>query len=656
MLGFFQILRRIFYSEEVDGNERIRHHNEALARSSSPPRSHQRISQDTSNYCSSAPIIMSQPESIERPRVAPSKVFSSSSQSIQLRNSSDPTIDKLIGERDCRTQSLVSSARVGSDKESLAKQPGASSKLITPSSPSSFMSDPPKKPPGSPAMPDPPKKPAGLPLGASSKLITPSSPSFFMSDPPKKPPGPPAMPDPPQNPAGLPPMPDPLKKLPEQMSTLPIYEIPEHFKDLLEKDKVPPFLRKPLSPSTYKDYFAALIFAEDYYYEKWKDFCLDGVTLKLHEESTSNKSRKSNEIVFRIEESDEIESVQKEKKIYVAIEIDSIPAKRPYLLSRDFVFVKPSGKNVTAFKGSISRVVNSKHVLVEFGDDFHMQYSSTCEYDVGFSLNRVCLKRFHQAIEAAVDPSFGNFLFPDLVPRSRYLIPTPLNFTCLDLDLEQKSAIYQILNFRGPPYLVVKKSCYKTGKRRWSRTEEVICRAILYIYRSFKDSRILVTAPTNSTCDLVMMSLQGEISEEEMFRANAAFREIEDVPDYILPSTLYKGECFTCPPLIDLCEFKVITSTFVSSFRLCKAGINSGHFTHIFMVNASSAPEPEVMITLANLANEATAVVITGSSEDHPPWIRSDIARRYGLKRSYLERLLQSEPYSSRDPRFVSFL
>jgi len=42
--------------------------------------------------------------------------------------------------------------------------------------------------------------------------------------------------------------------------------------------------------------------------------------------------------------------------------------------------------------------------VVEFGEDFLLQHHSTRKYDVSFSFNRVCLKRAHQAIEAASDP------------------------------------------------------------------------------------------------------------------------------------------------------------------------------------------------------------------------------------------------------------
>lgn len=141
-----------------------------------------------------------------------------------------------------------------------------------------------------------------------------------------------------------------------------------------------------------------------------------------------------------------------------------------------------------------------------------------------------------------------------------------------------------------------------------------------------------------------------------MFRANAAFRELDEVPDDVLPSCRYKGECFSCPPLQELRAFRVIFSTFVSSFRLHTVGISAGHFSHIFLVDASLAIEPETMIPLSNMAGEETAVIVTGSLEDNVGRVRSYIARSNGLRVSYFERLRKSSRYSSFDPVFITKL
>ncbi|XP_077247144.1 putative RNA helicase SDE3 isoform X2 [Tasmannia lanceolata] len=496
----------------------------------------------------------------------------------------------------------------GSDPPSTPKRPPGSQKGV--SDPPSL----PKRPPESQKRvsdpPIPPKRPPGSQKG--------------VSDPPSQPKRPPG----------------PLKGISNQKSGLSVYAIPEHLKDLIERDRVPDVLRKPLSPSTYVDFFAALLYAEDYYLKKWSEFILKGVTLEIREEWTSEKSVLKNNKIERKEE---------EKKTYVVFEIETIPEKRPYLLSRDYVFLQPAGKKVNPFEGILTRVVKSKYVYTEFGNDFHSQHSATRKYDVSFSFNRVCLKRSHHAVAAAMDLSF-QILFPQPVRRTNYLKPTSVFLSSHNFHQEEISAIHQILNLESPPPYLIEGSL--------SRTRLVIREAILQIYRTFPESRILVTSSKNSTCDHLLRSLKEEIPEQELFRANAAFRELEDVPDDILASSAYETnkECFTCPSLKDLKKFKVITSTFVSSFRLHNTGINAGHFTHIFPVDASNATEPEVMVTLANLVDEKTAIVVTGCLGDSPERVRSDIARRNGLKISYFLRLLNSEPYSSRNPMFVGHL
>ncbi|KAF9620747.1 hypothetical protein IFM89_014351 [Coptis chinensis] len=436
-------------------------------------------------------------------------------------------------------------------------------------------------------------------------------------------------------------------------TTTPLYSIPDGIKKLIEKD-VPEVLRKPLTPSTYGNYFAALLYAEDYYIEKWNDYCLHDVKLELHKAAIYSKSSKNKNLI----ENDE-------DKLFVAFRIDSVPEKRPFLLSRDFVLVHPSGKNGKPFQGILYRVVKSNLVLAEFGDDFHRQHSSTRRYDVSFSFNRVCLKRCHQAVASVTDPLFRNFLFPSQKSRISWANPSVVP-SHRNLNKDQVSAVCSILSLNVfPPFLVVGQlSVYTTRRlssagsavqeKRLSATGLVIREAVLQVCRKSPGCRILISAPTNNICDVLMKSLMEEIHESEVFRANAAFREIDGVPYEILPLCPYNRECFTCPPLQELRRFKVVLSTFVSSFRLHNEGITSGHFSHIFLVDASSTTEPETMVALANLADEKTVVVVTGATNNYSGWVRSDIARNYGLKISYFHRLLETAPYSSLDPMFVA--
>ncbi|KAJ6774885.1 DNA2/NAM7 HELICASE FAMILY [Salix purpurea] len=427
-----------------------------------------------------------------------------------------------------------------------------------------------------------------------------------------------------------------------------IYAVPKDIEDLLKRDIVPEVLNELLSPSTYKDYFAALLYAEDFYTEKWSEFQMEKITLKLQEAAIIKKSGR-NEYFSK--------SHEKDDKTFVEFEIDSCRERRPFLLSRDFALARPSGQKTEPYQGVIYRVVKNNIVLVEFGEDFYLQHHSTRKYDVSFSFNRVCLKRAHQAIEAASDPSFKNFLFPGFAHRKSIPTSTPLHFFNHKLDVHQRSAVQEILSFRGsPPYVVEGPLCSQKYSKHLSRTGLVVQEAVLQIYQRSSKHRILICAPINRTCDDLMQSLKNDIPESDMFRANAAFREIDEVPIDILPSCVYEKDCFGCPSIQELRKFRVILSTFVSSFRLHNEGIVAGHFSHMFLVDASSATEPETMVALTNLAGENTAVIVTGAPGNRPGWVRSHIAREKGLMRSYFERIRDSQPYSSLHPKFIKQL
>ncbi|XP_030966291.1 probable RNA helicase SDE3 [Quercus lobata] len=433
----------------------------------------------------------------------------------------------------------------------------------------------------------------------------------------------------------------------------PLYAIPEDIEGQIKRDIVPQVLKQPLSPSTYKAFFAALLYAEDYYLEKWTDFLLEKVTLKL-EKATVYKEKNEHKYSDGSDEKDD--------KIFVAFEIDSVPQRRPFLLSRDMVYAQPSDKEVETFQGFIYRVVKSNCILVEFGDDFHSQHHRNRKYDISFSFNRVCLKRAHQAVDTAIETSSQNFIFPECVSWKNNVNP-PVFDAYHELNIDEFRAVRRILSYPGsPPYLLVgpligtEVERYVPELKASARTGVVVCEAVIEIYKTSEENRVLICAPINHTCDALMTRLMEVIPESDMFRANAAFREMDGVPSDILRSCPVKDECFECPPLTELQEFKIILSTYVSSFRLYNEGIAAGHFSHIFLVDASSTTEPEAAIALANFANENTSVIVTGAPRNHSGWVRSNMARNYGLRKSYFERLCEREPYKNLNPMFITEL
>lgn len=328
--------------------------------------------------------------------------------------------------------------------------------------------------------------------------------------------------------------------------------------------------------------------------------------------------------------------------------------------SHDFIYC------VILIQGSINRVVKSNLVLVEFQEEFYSHHRSESTYDISFSISGVCLKRAHQAVYDLSHSSFENFVFPDFNSPRKTIIssPTMKMSSHKQLDPDMSSAVRQILSIRGyPPYLVSGPRCVcekKTSshKPKPSKTGLVIQEAVIQIHKTMPTSRILICAPYNSACDVLMRGLIKAIPKSDMFRVNATFREKEEVPGDILPSCLYIKDCFSCPSYEELSSFRVIFSTFITSFRLRNAGLSTGHFSHIFMVDASFATEPDSMVPLSNFADDNTTVVVSGDPRIYPRFVRSDIARKKGLKVSYFERLLEiCRPYEeSLSPSFITEL
>lgn len=304
-------------------------------------------------------------------------------------------------------------------------------------------------------------------------------------------------------------------------------------------------------------------------------------------------------------------------------------------------------------QGRLIGVVKSTHILTEFGNDFVSHHSPSYKYDVSFSFNRTCLKRSHQAVRAALAPSFHHVLFPSCHPRTTDISLPSTTFLNQRFSVDQMSTIHNIIRLKGPPPYLINGPPSVQQNKSLSIVGTTITEAIFQIYFHMNTSHILVTSPKNHTCDALISHLNKRIPDSDLFRANASFREVEDVPDDVLSLCSHDGECFSSPSLSDLQKFRVIASTFMTCFRLQNRGVNPGYFSHIFMVDASSATEPDTMVALANFVTDETAVVITGSRTKYADRVRSDIARRNGLKRSYFHRLMESEPYLSNDPLCV---
>lgn len=165
--------------------------------------------------------------------------------------------------------------------------------------------------------------------------------------------------------------------------------------------------------------------------------------------------------------------------------------------------------------------------------------------------------------------------------------------------------------------------------------------AIRQVLLSNPTARILACAPSNSAADLIASRLK-ELGKDVLFRFYAPSRHKDLVPDELDQFTVKTLDGhFSVPPIAVLKRFRVVVSTCVSGSVCYNIGIPRGHFSHIFFDEAGQATEPETMITVKTMADNATNVILSGDPKQLGPIIRSSVARQLGLETSYLERLMR---------------
>ena len=167
-------------------------------------------------------------------------------------------------------------------------------------------------------------------------------------------------------------------------------------------------------------------------------------------------------------------------------------------------------------------------------------------------------------------------------------------------------------------------------------------------------ARIVICAPSNTACDVVVERLAPFVSPREMLRLVAFSRDKATVPDHILQYTNYEEQqdCFISPDPSAIKKYKIVAVTVSSGGKLPNNGVLN-HFTHVFIDEAGHSIESEAIGCLAQVtkqnAQKPPAVVLAGDPKQLGPIIRSEIAKTFGLDKSLLERLSEMEPYARND-------
>ncbi|KZV82088.1 P-loop containing nucleoside triphosphate hydrolase protein [Exidia glandulosa HHB12029] len=333
---------------------------------------------------------------------------------------------------------------------------------------------------------------------------------------------------------------------------------------------------------------------------------------------------------------------------FYMLRVAGLSEGRPSVIVGDSIRARASGTKDRWFQGRVFAVLLDE-VKVKFHGSFDEAIAANA--DVQFELNRLPLRRMHQAIDVQLPST--RILFPAEAhiqgtgdPGS---LPQPCNRKIAGNE-QQLHAVARITNMPpgSPPFVVF-------GPPGTGKTMTVV-EAIRQLTLKAPSVRVLACAPSNSAADILAERLAAEgMSPSELFRLNAPSRSREQLPKGLATySRLSADNVFTVPPVNVLSTFKVVVSTCLSASVPYGIDMPRGHFSHIFVDEGGQAMEPEALIAIRTLGDAYTNLIVAGDPKQLGPICRSRIAeeiepedsgRHLGLGWSYLDRLMERDMY-----------
>ncbi|KAF8324034.1 P-loop containing nucleoside triphosphate hydrolase protein [Clavulina sp. PMI_390] len=329
--------------------------------------------------------------------------------------------------------------------------------------------------------------------------------------------------------------------------------------------------------------------------------------------------------------------------------VDGLAERRPSVLLGDEVRLHPSHGAAEPFIGYVHEV-HERHVCLKL----HPEFDSSIPYDIDFVMNRVALRRAHQAL--SINHGLDHLL---CFSNDTLAYPPSLNSHFIPLDphiannIPQQEAVGSVLAMppSSPPYIIFGPP--GTGKT------VVVVEAIRQLLLDPK-SVILACAPSNFAADVIAERLaRFNVQPSEMFRLNALSRPVKQLGESLPPYSLIEDRRFDVPPIKDLLKYRVIVSTCISASLLYATGAPRGHFTHIFVDEAGTALEPEALVPALTIASSDTRLILSGDPKQLGPVVRSHAAKSFNFGRSLLERLMALNIYSlaqGPNPRIMKLL
>lgn len=357
-----------------------------------------------------------------------------------------------------------------------------------------------------------------------------------------------------------------------------------------------------------------------------------------------------------------VSMTQRRNSGLLVLEVPGLAENRPSVLRGDHLYVRIMAADGTlrevSYQGFVHEVEQTRLIL-GFGRGLSDQFVPNMKFHVEFVNNRHPLRLQHRAVELADErPDMEHLLFPsyDTIGSWGTLLidpSSPLTFYSRNPapNDEQAKAIRHIVagTSRPAPYIVF-------GPPGTGKTFTIV-EAMKQVVKNLPDARILACAPSNSAVDNMAEKLCDHLPKDALYRLNAASRPISSIPEKILEFSNVDRQTgmYEYPKRSEMEKKKIIICTLISAGRLASARFLPGHFTHVFVDEASQATEPETMVTISGILNvsrdmdKGGQLVMAGDPKQLGPILRSPLARQWKLDTSLMERLMQDfEPFKRR--------
>lgn len=298
-----------------------------------------------------------------------------------------------------------------------------------------------------------------------------------------------------------------------------------------------------------------------------------------------------------------------------------------------------------------------------------------------------------QWLESSFHPKTTHeLLFPTRHPKVR---PNAMVAALLDpandeeletLNTQQLQFVKMVVTRSADPTTgsIMRPPMILTGPAGTGKTQTLL-KALLKCLALDPAKRMLVCTPSHTACDVVTRRLSKYLPGDRLFRLYDSSRPVETVPVEMLGFTRQgpMGE-FILPTMEELNHVQVLICTCSDAHLLYLSGITNASlrirrqclqtyvektllangmtariegattpfFTHLFIDEAAQASEPESMIPLSVVVDDAEGVAkVEVALSGDPRQLNPDVYSRFagpGLQKSFLERLLRLPEFGGR--------